>query len=80
MKRVTRRQAERVLRLCKNPEITLKMDWAWSGTPTPTLLTEGVCDAIALCEKLQPLIDAAGIPVWAEPYACYALSLYRRDQ
>lgn len=80
MKRVTKCQAERVLRLCKNPALTLKMDWDWSGRPTPTIITEGVCDAIELCEKLRPLIEAARIPVWTEPYACYALSLYRRDQ
>ena len=76
MKHVTRRQAERVLALCKNPALTLRMDWAWSGSPTPTILTEGGCDAIALAGTLQDRIDAARIPVWCEPYSSYALSLY----
>ena len=79
MLKVTQAQATRVLALTGNPAITLNMTWDWSGRPTPTLLTEGVCDAVALAYWLQPKIDAAGIPVWVEPYSGYALSLYRRN-
>jgi len=73
---VTKHQAERVLALCGNPAITLEMPWSWTGHPA--LLTEGVCDAIALAATLQDRIDAACIPVWCEPYSSYAISLYRR--
>lgn len=54
-------------------------DWDWpSGGPTPTILTGGMDDwayevsgDIAFCEATKRL------GVFAEPYASYALSLYR---
>lgn len=78
--KLTQRQAERVLALvnAKHPGCTLRMDWDWSGRPNPTILTEGVCDAIALAPVVQEQIDRARLAVWVEPYASYALSLYRK--
>ena len=56
----------------------LVMDWDWSGKPTPTILLEGGPGEWAYdsCSAIQKAMDAAKIPVYVEPYACYALSIY----
>lgn len=57
----------------------LRMDWDWPGRPTPTVLLEGGPEewAINCSYAVQQAMDAAGVPVFVEPYASYALCIYR---
>lgn len=56
----------------------LRMDWDWTGKPTPTILLEGGPEewAINCSFAVQAKIDAAGLPLFVEPYTSYALSIY----
>lgn len=63
----------------------LVLDWDWTGRPTPTILLEGgVSDYLPgygiggdIVWDVQKLIDAEGLGLWIEPYASYAVNIYR---
>lgn len=94
-KRVTKREAEAVLAAVKKAfrtwieagyePPTLRMDWDWSGEPTPTILWEGgpfewttLFPHGGRDEEFGFTIEPAKLPadVWTEPYSSYALSIY----
>lgn len=58
----------------------LRMDWEgmYANKPTPTILLEGGPEewAINCSFAVQAKIDAAGLPLFVEPYTSYALSIY----
>jgi hypothetical protein len=56
----------------------LVMDWDWPGQPTPTIILEGGPDywGVECAGAIQAKIDAAGLPLYVEPFAGYALSIY----
>lgn len=62
------------------PMLDMTWDWPSSG-PTPTVLLEGGPEdwAYRCCHYVQGLMDAREIPVFVEPYAGYALCIYRED-
>lgn len=64
--------------LAEGPELNMGWDWP-SGGPTPTILLEGgPYDWAVECSwEVQQEIDKAGKSVWVEPYAGYALCIYR---
>lgn len=53
----------------------LRMDWNWSGTPTPTILLESSSFPEWTFE-IDTVKVGAVAGVFAEPYSSYALSLY----
>ncbi len=53
----------------------LRMDWNWSGTPTPTILLESSAFSEWTFE-IDTVKVGAVAGVFAEPYSSYALSLY----
>ncbi|GEL47072.1 hypothetical protein CHO01_21880 [Cellulomonas hominis] len=57
------------------PMLNPEWDWPSSG-PTPTILLEGGPDDWAIFAAHELADQMAGIGVFAEPYACYALCLY----
>ena len=56
----------------------LVLDWDWPGEPTPTILLEGGPGEWAYDSSpaIQRALDAKGIKVYVEPFACYALCIY----
>lgn len=56
----------------------LRMDWDWSGTPTPTILLEGGPEdwpmRVTSGRELRAVMAEHG--VWCEAYSGYALSIY----
>lgn len=60
--------------------VQLKRDWDWpSNGPTPTLLLEGGPEDWAILAAGELHDEFRAIGVFAEPYASYALCLYRDD-
>lgn len=58
--------------------VQLIRDWDWpSNGPTPTLILEGGPEDWAIRAACELRHQFAGIGVFAEPYASYALCLYR---
>jgi hypothetical protein len=58
--------------------VYLNREWDWpDGDPTPTLLLEGGPDEWAIRAAWELMDEFARIGVFAEPYASYALCLYR---
>jgi len=54
----------------------LRMDWDWANAPS--VILEGGPDewAIACSFAVQQAMDAKKVPVYVEPYASWALSIY----
>lgn len=58
----------------------LIMDWDWpSSGPTPTILLEGGPEDWAIEVGWDIRDEMAKIGLWSEPYAGYALCIYRLD-
>lgn len=59
--------------------VQLIRDWDWPSRPTPTLILEGGPEdwAIVAAAELREQLGKVG--VFAEPYAAWALCLYRDD-
>lgn len=57
----------------------LNPEWDWPGQPTPTILLEGGPYDWAIRVADERSSEFAAIGVFAEPYAAYALCLYRED-
>lgn len=57
----------------------LNVAWEWPGRPTPTILLEGgpYDWAIDASFDEQVIAEMRGLGLWCEPYAGYALCLYR---
>jgi hypothetical protein len=58
----------------------LRMDWDWSGTPTPAIILEGGPDdwAIRCSFWVQDRLNERKIPVFVEPYLSFVLCAYPR--
>lgn len=56
-------------------------DWDWPGKPTPTIILEGGPEdwAIRVAGETETVAAFRAAGVFAEPYASYALCLYRDE-
>lgn len=62
----------------QGPVLNMEWDWPSSG-PTPTVILEGFPGAywaVECCAAVQDAIDAAGKPLFVEPYSGWALCIY----
>lgn len=55
----------------------LRENWDWPSTPTDTIILEGGLDDWAYRAGAQLADEFAAIGIYSEPYASYALCLYR---
>lgn len=66
--------------IADGPMLNMEWDWPSSG-PTPTILLEGgpYDWAVECCWDVQQEINRKKLPLFVEPYAGYALCIYRED-